>query len=99
PAQFYSLSLHDALPILRFGLGRTAASSAASCAVRWAAGLPKYASAAASTPNTPCPNSATFKYTSRMRRFGQAVSMSTVKYASRRSEEHTSELQSRENIV
>ena len=48
-----------------------------------AARLRKYTSEAAPTPNTPRPNSATFRYTSRMRCLGHSVSMSTVKYASR----------------
>jgi monofunctional biosynthetic peptidoglycan transglycosylase len=46
---------------MRVGLGNTAASSAESYAFNRDAGLWKYTSAAAPTPNTPRPNSATFR--------------------------------------
>src|SRR5436309_8975480 len=65
-SEIYTLSLHDALPILLFhstsSRWRSAASSSANCPMR-------------------CPGSA------------------TIDSSNRRSEEHTSELQSRENLV
>ncbi len=52
----------DGFAALRaFGFGSTAASRAACCGVSRAGSTRKYAAAAALTPNTPSPNSATFR--------------------------------------
>src|SRR5690606_40605816 len=84
----YTLSLHDALPIC---VSTTGASASDSVAVMCGLGSPSGSRSHAARAAVTAMRRRGFRYRSRMS-FGSSLE-------SRRSEEHTSELQSREKLV